>query len=1524
MNRCGIVRVALALSVLASMSFLTPEVAQAFIPKHHKEITERALGPLSFPVGNREFRFTKEAIQEIADANVHVDDGTGFTCALRQRVGPGAVASYHMTDETLSQGSLHLLRLRDAIRKALRPQVGNPCDGEAARRVLGSALHTVQDFYSHSNWIQTRGPVPSTALGRLLLPPNVLDQDFCDDSRSRYSPNPFGLLTSGYFAGDCGGGNAALGKCNHGRTLGLPNPGTAMDDDSFDRWSAPGRSRLAREVAEISTADYVRTIVQDLIDDNNTVGLATLTGATGSLGFVVDITGSAPPTLVSDANMVAEMPHIREMIRNAVLQSTLDPQRQPAQYYLTTHAVAIGPSVFTTAIPEEMLAEVARLGTGTSGSGACGVGTCGAILASLEVACDGGVCHVFTDRGARDAARASATAAVAREKRIRIKPWLSGTCSPIDPAYIRMAEGTGGSVQLFDNEQIARASQPLAWEASGGMELIDAARVNRPTGLPYFYISQVDATVTSLRYSVHVPTGGTFVLRRPDNSLVAPNEPGVTWVTSLQTTVVLVDQPATGEWTVQLAGTGEAWFHLEGKTPLGIRRFAASDEPGGPHPGYLPIGRSVQANVPFLLIVQPSGPWGEILNMEVAPIDSGLWRDAAMTTNTLTAEGELVATGTSPGPGARVRLVGRTPSGDLAQRLSREVLDVAPFSLTLEDRESGFVGPCAETSVVVRLDGPPGVYTLSADGVNVSASDVSPGQVTLTAERPSASVRVTYRVQPSGSRVPGRPWLVVAARETSAPGREITRTLPVHAVARDAGAAWVSTRRTYPPRADLFPRPGSQDLIVLTNSELSSTPSSRFEDALVFEGGAFERRRELRLPARSGPLVWCEAPDRIVQIAGSGRHRVFNGHSWTDEPVTGGIPPAASVVYDRARGTIIAFGGRSATTPVDSTLEFVGGRWEVRQPANKPSARSFAQLTYDPVRERVVLYGGYGSGGVSLRDTWEWDGTDWTLVHGAGPVLDSGFSQLAYAGYGGLGVVLLSARTPNQPSTPPGLWAWDGNTWARQDRFGPSPGVLGVARDPATSRLIALSGGGLVRLDPDRWTTLLTGGAAFYEQTCAVYDSVRRHVVVHSSNVTSERAADGWRQFTYADLGLPRDGYSMAFDSNRGRSLIFGGITDSFPTNNTWERIDGVWQRAIVPTRPSARAGHAMVYDAAAGRTVLFGGSTGGFAGPALGDTWLYDGTTWALASSSGPPPRYAHALAFDPVRRRVVLFGGVGTNGTSPTLRGDTWEWDGAVWVLAASAGPPPRSHHAMAFDPARGKVVLFGGDTSLLVKTFGSAGEPYRDTWEWDGSTWTLQSPGGLGGRVNHALVFDESRGRLLLVGGSGDYDVYDEYEWVSNDASLTITPGDTDVRLGKAIVMGVDVPIDVPGITYRWRRDGEALQDGPSVSGATTAFLTVQPANLFDGGFYQCERTTGCGMMRSNPIRVRVLCPSDLDDGSGSGLPDEGVTIEDLLYFIDQYGLGALSADVDDGSATGSPDGGVTIDDLLYYLFRFNDGC
>lgn len=61
----------------------------------------------------------------------------------------------------------------------------------------------------------------------------------------------------------------------------------------------------------------------------------------------------------------------------------------------------------------------------------------------------------------------------------------------------------------------------------------------------------------------------------------------------------------------------------------------------------------------------------------------------------------------------------------------------------------------------------------------------------------------------------------------------------------------------------------------------------------------------------------------------------------------------------------------------------------------------------------------------------------------------------------------------------------------------------------------------------------------------------------------------------------------------------------------------------------------------------------------------------------------------------------------------------------------------------------------------------------------------------------------------------------------------------------------------------------------------------------------------------------CLWDFDDGSGTGTPDDGITIDDLLYFLVLYADGASCADLDDGTFRSVPDGGVTIEDLLFFL-------
>jgi len=87
-----------------------------------------------------------------------------------------------------------------------------------------------------------------------------------------------------------------------------------------------------------------------------------------------------------------------------------------------------------------------------------------------------------------------------------------------------------------------------------------------------------------------------------------------------------------------------------------------------------------------------------------------------------------------------------------------------------------------------------------------------------------------------------------------------------------------------------------------------------------------------------------------------------------------------------------------------------------------------------------------------------------------------------------------------------------------------------------------------------------------------------------------------------------------------------------------------------------------------------------------------------------------------------------------------------------------------------------------------------------------------------------------------------------------------------------------------------------------------------------------TADCPSLRIVRNRSHALdcCPADLDDGSGTGTPDGGVDINDLLYFLAQYEAGAVAVDLDDGSGTWTPDGGVDINDLLFFLAHYEGGC
>ena len=236
----------------------------------------------------------------------------------------------------------------------------------------------------------------------------------------------------------------------------------------------------------------------------------------------------------------------------------------------------------------------------------------------------------------------------------------------------------------------------------------------------------------------------------------------------------------------------------------------------------------------------------------------------------------------------------------------------------------------------------------------------------------------------------------------------------------------------------------------------------------------------------------------------------------------------------------------------------------------------------------------------------------------------------------------------------------------------------------------------------------------------------------------------------------------VAIDDADGKLFVFGGAGPGYQTRygDSWTWMRGEWTQRV-GTGPGPTDHHAATYDQRRRNLISFGGNDplGGW--PKA--TWALDSSGWRIAadSVSGPPPRAHHAMAYDAARGRVVLFGGLATD---RSYLNDTWEWDGVRWQRIELSGPPARTRHRMAFDVARGVVVLYGG-AGVRPPGQTSGFNLLSDVWEYDGRAWrnVALPTSGPGKRMMHAMTYDAASAETLLFGGSdGVADRNDLWSW------------------------------------------------------------------------------------------------------------------------------------------------------------------
>lgn len=265
-----------------------------------------------------------------------------------------------------------------------------------------------------------------------------------------------------------------------------------------------------------------------------------------------------------------------------------------------------------------------------------------------------------------------------------------------------------------------------------------------------------------------------------------------------------------------------------------------------------------------------------------------------------------------------------------------------------------------------------------------------------------------------------------------------------------------------------------------------------------------------------------------------------------------------------------------------------------------------------------------------------------------------------------------------------------------------------------------------------------------------------------------------WTKENIASAPTARSNHAIVWMGDK--ALLFGGESAGY-LDDTWTWDGQKWTRLTPTTSPSRRGGHAMAYDPLRKRVVLFTGWNGG---SYIQDTWEFDGTNWKrMTPNTQPPPRDWTQMAFDPISKKVILFGGHDWrrhSNNGPGAWDDMWSWDGAQWTkLAPATLPPKRFGHLMV--QAANAVVLIGGATP---------GASYDDMWRWIGTRWIKMAPTTLPGPRNFSsAAYDALRGRLVVHGGkTGSTVLRDTWEWNGQDWEKRFASGGPDATFGAMV--------------------------------------------------------------------------------------------------------------------------------------------
>jgi len=703
----------------------------------------------------------------------------------------------HCDDEKIEACSERIRSLRDDVVTRLKQHIAtdSKLDLGHARGALGKALHTLQDFYAHSNHADVnvgtqtfdaltgnaaatagayaRGAGVTVCLARAPTLAWVVAPTYSNNG-GNWQLTGDGLIgskyTTGWFTLASAAGNEAATdtggvKCDHGNEGGIAATGFSvvsgiskdvpyapLDDLPLSDKKARGVPSTIHVRASHQAALHTRAFVDSVINaikasdgnaDNQDKMIKALLGIdsdTAVFGFVIDRTGSMG-TVIDGVKT-----QIQKLIDDAVAAGGDAATRK---FMIVDYG---DPDVSTPVIGNATVVKNYVSGLSARGGGDCPESTNSGLLAALSQAPKGSSLYVFTDASSNDAGKAAEVLALAQSKKITISYALSGSCSPIDPSYVMVANGTGGQVIEVEHTAAAVAAAFTSISIDSGSTtaqpvILEAGSIGAPKTISI----PVENGATRLSVTANSDSG-SIVFTSPEGVVVAG--PNVVLNDFLGGRGMKVTNPAAGIWSVTITPTASGAYDVKadiagaldvnaivftGITPSGRTGHEGPVEfASGP-----PLGKS-RAEVVLngevatgtALVLKAITPTGNVLS------SVALGRASS---NVYVAEVELGA------ELFRVQVSGKTAAGADFVRILPRLYSPRPLTMEIVDVSKWATGLVGELRVKLTNHGADGTFNVTATAPTAgTVGAITPNSVTIM-RGASAVVSVKLAVAQSAS-----------------------------------------------------------------------------------------------------------------------------------------------------------------------------------------------------------------------------------------------------------------------------------------------------------------------------------------------------------------------------------------------------------------------------------------------------------------------------------------------------------------------------------------------------------------------------------------------------------------------------------------------------------------------------------------------------------------------------------------------------------------------------------------------------